>query len=154
MELSFKKYLEQIVPGVHNDGPGGGFAQPSNAGSYLTSDQAGSEQHKNDIPFLPSYELTVQTTPTTVTHGVIAKIDWASKNRRSVIGIRIKSNNNRAEDVSLTRDQYDKMREMNQGRHPRVGDNISVTFQRHPSDRRQKKIDGSINSSTVLGIKY
>jgi hypothetical protein len=153
--MNFRQFLEMNVPGVHNDGPGGGFANNS-GGAYLTSDQTGSESglYGKSQPLLPSYDLTAQLLPTVTKTGRVTKYDPNSQEKGSAITLRMQTDDHKAENIALSRDQWDTMKKMNGGREPGIGQRITVTFQRKKGDRRQNIWDGSPNASPILGISY
>jgi hypothetical protein len=143
MEMSFRKFMEMNVPGYHNDGA---------SGAFVTSDQSGSEQHNNRLPFLPSYELTTIATPQDLQHGIIHNIQWHKKPHTTKVMLRIKTPT-RMEDLALSTPEYNKMKEMNNGREPRNGDAITVLFQRIPGDNRPEW-NGKPNTPKIMGILY
>jgi hypothetical protein len=133
------------IPGTHNDGNRSG-----NAGAYMTSDQTGSEQRRKTLqnqPHHPSYDLTISTLPSVQVNGTVRDIDWFSNANKSSIGLTVSMPNHQTTRLNLTRDQWDRMKDLNNGAEPKQGNNITVLMQRHPTDLRQ-------TPSKVLGIKY
>jgi hypothetical protein len=133
--FSFKKYIktieEQNTIGYHNDG--GGFNAPMlrSGGSYITSDQSGSESDpgKNSIgypQFLPSLDMTVPQEVPTVQR--TAKIRLIEKHKNPIFiflsdGTRL----------YLTYDEFKRIK----GGEPRMGQTMKVVFQRNPKDKNE-----------------
>ena len=125
--MKFKEYIKQIEEmntiGYHNDGPGGPFR--ASGGSYLSSDQTGTEQDPSASSdghslHLPSPELA--TLPSVTKRSRIASVD---KNRNPII-------------VTLTDGTqmmftWDEFRRIQQ--EPISGKTMTVVFQRLPQDK-------------------
>ena len=157
MKLSFRQFVEQNVPGTHNDGPGGAF-NIGTGGAFITSDQSGSETFSNRTPYLPAYELTAQVAPHTKIVGKIAQIKEYQDPYKTLVQIRIEqeiisksSEGNpvkiiKPETIMLNTDQYRTMQTMNGVRKPREGDMATITLLRLPNDQKSQ--------ATVMGILY
>jgi hypothetical protein len=137
MELSFRKYVEQNVPGYHLDGGGGAF---------VTSDQTGSETWNNATPYHPSYELMSQIAPHSIKHGRVTQIKEYQPPKKTLVQILLQTTDGKSEQIFLSTDQYRTAQKMNAGRKPRVGDMMTVPFLRLPGDNK--------STATIMGIRY
>lgn len=147
MEMSFRKFIEQNVPGYHNDGPGGAF---------VTSDQSGSETFKNTTPYHPSYELMASVAPHSIKYGKIVQIKEYQPPKKTQVQITLHQQQNKYlpprkkqdkyESIFLNTDQYRTMQKMNAGRKPKVGDMITVALLRLPG--------GDSSPGTIMGVTY
>ena len=116
----------------------------------MTSDQTGSEQAPKTLQnqaHLPSYDLTMSQLPSVKVQGTVSNIDWFSNTNKSSIGLTVSMPNRQNTRLNLTRDQWDTMKNFNNGAEPKKGDNVTVLMQRHPTDKQQEP-------SKVLGIRY
>ena len=133
------------LPGTQNDGN-----RTGNAGGVVTSDQSGSEQPQhslNHVPTHPSYDLTVNTLPTLDVKGTISDIDWFSNKYKSSITITARTDGNKTTNINLTRSQWDRMKDLNNGEEPKKGSVINIKMQKHPTDNTSKP-------SKIMGIGY
>jgi hypothetical protein len=124
IELNFKQYMEQNTVGYHNDGPGSGFRQ--SGGSYLTSDQTGSETWGNTFGHpltLPSYDFALPSVVPTIKKS--GKIKFIQDKENPII---IMLDNGTR--LYLTVDEYRRIK----GK-PEIGKDMTVVFQRHQNDR-------------------
>lgn len=153
MELSFRQFVEQNVPGTHNDGPGGAF-NIGTGGSFITSDQSGSETFDNRSPYFPSYELTAQVAPHTTIYGTITQIKEHQPPHKTMVQIRINLSsdsvsykpNGKSETILINTDQYRTIQKMNGGRKPRAGNKTMVKLLRLPEDHTSE--------ANVMGMLY
>lgn len=153
MKLSFRQFMEQNIPGTHNDGPGSSF-NFGTGGAFITSDQSGSETQSNLTPVLPAYELITQVAPHTDIFGKIAQIKDHQAPYKTQVQIRINLSsdpvsykpNGKSETILINTNQYRVAQKANGGREPKEGDKIAATLLKLPSD--------NVNTVNVLGIRY
>ncbi|MCK9458324.1 MAG: hypothetical protein M0R80_01620 [Proteobacteria bacterium] len=157
MKISFRQFVEQNVPGTHNDGPGGAF-NLGTGGAFITSDQSGSETQSNLTPVLPAYELTTQVVPHTKFTGKIAQIKEYQDPYKTQVQIRVEQKIQRktadgklvnvvkSETILINTDQYRTMQIMNGGKKPKEGDVAIITLLRLPNDQKSQ--------ATVMGMRY
>lgn len=122
--MSFKKFIEQNTVGYHNDGPGGSFNK-DHGGSYLSSDQTGSEAVKADggSPHLPSTDLTIPSSmPIKKVVSVVTGINY----NKNPIEIKLQDGTI----LYLTIDEFRRIGPKS----PKKGSKIMVSFQRREDD--------------------
>lgn len=127
MELNFKNYFETNTIGYHNDGPGSNFYPFG--GSYLTSDQTGSETGMS----LPSIDFSI-IAPTVERKSKIYHIEF-NKNPITII----------LQDGTKLFFNLDEFKRI-QGGKPEAGKTMSVVFQRSP-------LDNSVNPSKLVSCR-
>jgi hypothetical protein len=125
MMISFKKFIslkEQNTVGYHNDGPGSGFVQTG--GSYLSTDQTGSEQDPSKAmlghaQWLPGTDMTAIPTVTKS-----SRISFIEKNKNP-IKVLLQDGTR----LNFSWDQFKRIK----GDVPEKGKIMTVIFQRNPS---------------------
>lgn len=122
--LTFKEFLiikEQNTVGYHNDGPGSGFLPTG--GSYLTTDQTGSEQNSSIAMLghpvhLPGIDFDIPSVEKT---SIIAFVE---RNKNPIL-VCLQDGTK----LNFTWNEFKRIK----GCEPEKGKQMVVVFQRHPN---------------------